>query len=118
MSTKIWIGDKMYLVDEPVREYVERLEAQLHTANAENEDLCNTIDAVRQERADYLAGTLEGKLWDENKRLLRLFDKLRRATPPPDPNEPLTNATKYLFNEIKIITGQALNQSKTKESDQ
>ncbi len=29
MSTKIWIGDKMYLVDEPVREYVDELQAEL-----------------------------------------------------------------------------------------
>ena len=36
---------------------------------AENEDLCDNIDAVRQERADYLDGTLEGRLKDENKRL-------------------------------------------------
>ncbi len=36
---------------------------------AENEDLCDNIDAVRQERADYLNGTREGKLQDENKAL-------------------------------------------------
>ncbi|KKK56102.1 hypothetical protein LCGC14_3067900 [marine sediment metagenome] len=29
MSTKIWIGDKMYLVDEPVREYVDELQAEV-----------------------------------------------------------------------------------------
>ena len=29
MSTKIWIDDKMYLVDEPVREYVDELQAEL-----------------------------------------------------------------------------------------
>ncbi len=33
MSTKIWIDDKMYLVDEPVREYVDELQAKLATAN-------------------------------------------------------------------------------------
>ena len=32
MSTKIWIDDKMYLVDEPVREYVDELQAELAEA--------------------------------------------------------------------------------------
>ena len=41
---------------------IEQLEAELHTANAENEDLCDNIDAVRQDLADMRAGTLEGKL--------------------------------------------------------
>ena len=36
MSTKIWIGDKMYVVDEPVREYVDELQAELATAKEEN----------------------------------------------------------------------------------
>ncbi len=45
------------------------LRAELHTAKAENEDLCNNIDATRQDMADMLAGTLEGKLWAENERL-------------------------------------------------
>ena len=35
----------------------------------ENEDLCDNVDAARQDLADYLAGTLEGKLKDENTRL-------------------------------------------------
>ncbi len=48
--------------DVGIKEYVESLLNKLVTAKAENEDLCDNIDAVRQERADYLAGTLEGKL--------------------------------------------------------
>ena len=47
----------------------KQLQAELHTANAENEHLCNTIDATRQDMADMRAGTLEGKLREENKRL-------------------------------------------------
>ena len=50
--------------DEPCQNCV-----QLATAKAENEDLCDNIDAARQDLADYLAGTLEGKLWAENERL-------------------------------------------------
>ena len=46
----------------PLKKIIKQLQAELATAKAENEDLCNNIDAVRQERADYLAGTLEGKL--------------------------------------------------------
>ncbi len=41
----------------------------LHRAKAENEDLCDNIDAARQDMADMRAGTLEGKLWAENERL-------------------------------------------------
>ena len=43
--------------------------AELATAKTENEDLCDNVDAARQDLADYLNGTLEGKLWAENKRL-------------------------------------------------
>ena len=45
------------------------LRSELHTALAENEDLCNNIDAARQDMADMRAGALEGKLWAENERL-------------------------------------------------
>ncbi len=43
---------------------------------AENDHLCDLIDTVRQEQADYLKGTLEGKLQSEldtaNKRIVEL----------------------------------------------
>ncbi len=51
--------------DVGIKEYVESLLNKLATAKAENEDLCDNIEAVRQERADYLDGTLEGKLRGE-----------------------------------------------------
>ncbi len=49
MSTKIWIGDKMYLVDEPVREYVDELQSELDTANEENKRLRKGLDAQEKE---------------------------------------------------------------------
>ncbi len=48
---------------------VEQLQAKLAKAKAENEHLCDTVDAAQQELEDYLKGTLEEKLRDENKRL-------------------------------------------------
>ncbi len=47
---------------EEQRKIIKQLQAELATAKAENEDLCDNVDAVRQERSDYLDGTLEGKL--------------------------------------------------------
>ena len=48
--------------DVGIKEYVESLLNKLATAKAENEDLCDNVDAARQDLADYLAGTLKGKL--------------------------------------------------------
>jgi phage shock protein A len=56
-----------------------KLQAELDKAKAENEDLCDNIDAVRQEIADYLNGTLEGKLRDENKWLRKEVKKRNGA---------------------------------------
>lgn len=48
---------------------IKHIQAELTTAKAENEDLCDNVDAARQDLSDYLDGTLEGRLRDENERL-------------------------------------------------
>ena len=45
-----------------LRDAIKSLQSQLAEAKAENEYLCDLIEDVRQENADYLAGTLEEKL--------------------------------------------------------
>ena len=51
MSTTIWIGDKMYVVDEPVRDHVDQLQAELTTAKEANKRLRDEIRARRQWQA-------------------------------------------------------------------
>lgn len=46
MSTTLWVGDKMYVVDEPVRDHVDELEAALAKAKAENEKLRQALDEI------------------------------------------------------------------------
>ena len=48
--------------DVGIKRYVQSLLNKLATAKAENEDLCDNVDAARQDLADMQAGTLEGKL--------------------------------------------------------
>ncbi len=50
-------------------QHIGQLQSQLTTVTADRDHLCDLIDAVRTEHEDRLAGTLEGKLKDENKRL-------------------------------------------------
>ncbi|HDZ37291.1 MAG TPA: hypothetical protein ENH62_03220 [Marinobacter sp.] len=57
-------------------QHYKLLQAELGTAKAENEDLCNTVEATRQDMADMLAGTLEGRLKDENKRLRGALEEI------------------------------------------
>ncbi len=84
-----WLkGDKARLSksiqvrDNAITALIEVHEAELATAEAENEDLCDNIDAVRQERAEYLAGTLEGKLRDEIKQLRAENERLKEFARP------------------------------------
>ena len=44
MSTTMWVGDKMYPVDDAVRDYVDGLEVKLDKANEENNRLQQEIE--------------------------------------------------------------------------
>ncbi len=45
-----------------MNEVFVKLQAELATAKEENQDLCDNVDAARQDLEDQLKGTLEGKL--------------------------------------------------------
>ena len=84
---------------------------------AENEDLCDNIDAVRQERADYLNGTREGKLQDENKRLRQELHEIEAVACGETQIESDGvyddgDGMKWIYDKI-----QALNANEDKESD-
>ena len=60
MSTKIWIGDKMYLVDEPVREYVDELRAELAKAELLQQFYLEGLEkaAAERDKLETIIGTI------------------------------------------------------------
>lgn len=74
------LGSNKYTGDQMIPDYCKaviigkQLQDELADIKQENEHLCNTIEATRQDMADMLAGTLEGKL---QARLDNANDRLR-----------------------------------------
>jgi len=66
MSTKLWISNKMYLVDEAVEEYIEELQDEINRLVRENGVLKPSIKQLQARVAE-----LEG----ENKRLRTACDE-------------------------------------------
>ncbi len=62
-----------------LKEIHAQLQAELDKVKGENEHLCNTIEATRQELADMLAGTLECKLKAGLETVREQVEDLKRA---------------------------------------
>ena len=49
---KLWVGDKMYLVDDEVRDYVDALEAQLEAAKKLERDRWESAKVLKEANND------------------------------------------------------------------